>query len=90
MPSELRTKVKRSAEDIHLQAIRENRNLTPAESARFDALLARVTELDEQETRENLAAKHRVDTGTVQHGARFYTNDSDVYHDPHQIGRAHV
>jgi HK97 family phage major capsid protein len=83
MPSELRTKVKRSAEDIHLQAIRENRNLTPAESARFDALLARVTELDEQETRENLAAKHRVDTGTVQHGARFYTNDSDVYHDPH-------
>ena len=86
MPSELRIKVKRSAEDIHNLALRENRSLTAAESTRFDELIARLTELDEQETRENLAAKHRVDTGTVQHGARFYTSDSDVYHDPHEAG----
>jgi HK97 family phage major capsid protein len=82
MPSELRTKVKRSAEDIHLQAVRENRSLTAAESTRFDELIARVTELDEQELRESSAAKHRVQMGGGS-GARFYTSDSDVYHDPH-------
>src|ERR1035437_4996579 len=81
MHSELRTTLKRRAEDMHNLAGRENRNLTPAESSQFDALIARVTELDEQEARESAAAKHRVE---MNGGARFYTSDSDVYSDPHQ------
>src|ERR1017187_2036136 len=83
MHSEQRTIAKRSAEDLHNLADRENRSLTPAESTRFDALIARVAELDEQETRENRAAAHRVQTGTT---GQYFTNDPQIYNDPHQAG----
>jgi HK97 family phage major capsid protein len=89
MHSEPRIIAKRSAEDLHNKAARENRSLTAAESTRFDTLIARVAELDEQEVREAAAARHRVETGTVavgDGGGRFYTNGPEVYNDPHQAG----
>src|SRR5450759_1286940 len=85
MHSELRTRLKRDAEDIHNAAGRENRNLTPAQSSQFDTLIARVGELDEQEARESAAAKHRVELGLVG-GARFTTNGPEVYRDPTKAG----
>jgi HK97 family phage major capsid protein len=81
MHSELRTTLKRRAEDMHNLAGRENRNLTPAESSQFDALIARVGELDEQEARESAAAKHRVEMGG---GAQFFTSGPEIYSDPHK------
>ena len=88
MHSEPRIIAKRSAEDIHNLAARENRALTPAEASRFDALIARVTELDEAETREAAAAKHRVGLGLIPGSdrARFTTSGPEVYVDPHLAG----
>jgi HK97 family phage major capsid protein len=87
MPSELRTKVKRNAEDIHLRAIREGRALTSAEQTEFDELLARVAELDEQEVRESAAAKHRLQMAGGGSGrGRFTTSGPEIYNDPHEVG----
>jgi HK97 family phage major capsid protein len=86
MHSEIRTKVKRNAEDIHLRAVREGRNLTSAEQTEFDELIARVSELDEAELRSDAAAKHRVETGGGSGRARFTTIGPDVYNDPHEVG----
>jgi len=85
MHSELRTRLKREAEDIHNAAARESRSLTVPESKTFDTLIARVTELDEQEARESAAAKHRVELGLVG-GGRFTTNGPAVYLDPTKAG----
>jgi HK97 family phage major capsid protein len=88
MHSEPRIIAKRNAEDIHNRAARENRALTPAESTRFDELIARVTELDENEERENRAAKNRLELGLVPGSdrSRFTTNGPEVYADPHKAG----
>src|ERR1035437_1895192 len=85
MHSELRTRLKREAEDIHNVATRESRSLTVPESTRFDTLIARVGELDEQEARESAAAKHRVELGLTG-GGRFTTNGPEVYNDPTKAG----
>jgi HK97 family phage major capsid protein len=84
MPSEIRTKVKRNAEDIHLRAVREGRSLTAAESTEFDHLLERVTELDEQEAREGRAAAARVEMNVPGSGPRFTTSGPSTYDDPRQ------
>jgi HK97 family phage major capsid protein len=86
MHSEIRTKVKRNAEDIHLRAVREGRALTAAESTEFDELIARVAELDEQELRSDAAAKHRVEIGGGSGRARFTTSGPEVYNDPREAG----
>jgi hypothetical protein len=90
MHSELRTTLKRRAEDLHSLAGRENRSLTAAESSQFDGLIARVTELDEGEVREARAAKHRVDLGLVDGGTdnrgRWTTNENSPYQNPRNVG----
>lgn len=88
MHSELRTTLKRRAEDLHSLASRENRSLTPAESSQFDGLISRVTELDENETRDNLAANHRVQLGLggTDNRGRFTTNENSPYQRPREVG----
>src|ERR1035437_2716489 len=46
----------------------------------------RIEELQEQETRENRAAAHRVELGLVDGGSRFTTNGPEVYNDPTKAG----
>jgi HK97 family phage major capsid protein len=86
--SEPRILAKRSAEDIHNLAAREGRSLTPAESTRFDALIARVEELDANQERENRAAANRLELGLVPGSGRgrFHTDENSPYQNPRDVG----
>jgi HK97 family phage major capsid protein len=72
--------VKESAQAIHERAARGNRSLSREEKLDFDAYIDEIKEFDDR------AALTRTpgDTGnTSASDPRFYTNDADVYHDPH-------
>src|ERR1035437_6722891 len=86
-----RNLVKEAAQEIHDRATRANRSLTAKESQDFDDFLLDVKEWDERQssvlssgsTRGADGFAHPKASGSGS-SARYYTNDSDVYSDPHQ------